>query len=83
MKIKINDSIAIEVADTYLYRIKIAGFQYDVMWSEEYAKQQAGWATEIDKNNPKSITLTGDVTEKIYKAIKAIKALVKCGELVA
>ena len=83
MKIKINDSIAIEVADTYLYKISVKGFPYPVLWSEEYAKQQAGWATEIDSKNPKSVTLTGDVTERIYKAIKAIKALVKCGELEA
>ena len=83
MKIKINSSVSIEVADTYLYKIKIEGFPFPVMWSEEYAKEHAGIATDIDVKNPKAPTLTGDLTEKIYKTIKAIKALVKCGEIVS
>ena len=83
MKIKINDSIAIEVADTYLYKISFAGYKYDILWSEEYAKEQAGYLTYVDTKNENAPAFTPDVTKKIYKAIKAIKAIVKCGELVA
>ena len=82
MKLKINESISIEVADTYLYQINIVGCPHKVLWSEEYAKQQAGFATSVDAKNPNAPVLTGHITKDIYKAIKAIKALVKCGELV-
>ena len=82
MKIKINEQVSIEVADTYLYQINIEGYPHKVLWSEEYAKERSGLGTSVDTINPNFAILTGDETKKIYKAIKAIKALVKCGELV-
>ena len=83
MKIKINNEVSIVVADTYLYSIQIEGYPFKVMWSEEYAKEVAGDSAFVDKHNQQSPLLDGDTTKKIYKAIKAIKALVKCGEIVA
>lgn len=81
MKIKINNRLTIEVADTYFYKIKFEGYKYDILWSEEYAKERNGKHTRVDDKCP--IFFTESDTKKIYKAIKAIKALVKCGELVA
>lgn len=81
MKIKINSSVSIEVADTYLYKINREGYPFPIMWSEEYAKERNGKHTWIDDKC--SFFFTESDTKKIYKAIKAIKALVKCGEIVA
>ena len=82
MEIKINEQVSIEVADTYLYRIKVEGYPFKVMWSEEYAKEVAGDSAFVDKHNQQSPLLDADTTKKIYKAIKAIKALVQCGEII-
>ena len=81
MKIKINSRVTMEVADTYLYKMNVEGYQYPVMWSEEYAKERNGKHTWIDDKC--SFFFTESDTKKIYKAIKAIKALVQCGEIVA
>lgn len=82
MKIRINNEVSIEIAGTYLYSIQIEGYPFKVLWSEEYAKEVAGDSAFADKHNQQSPLLDADTTKKIYKAIKAIKALAKCGEFV-
>ena len=74
--------VSIEIADTYLYSIKIKGYPHKVLWSEEYAKEHAGYIAWVDLNNKDAPIIQPDTTKKIYKAIKAIKALAKCGELI-
>lgn len=80
MEIRINNAVSIEIADTYLYRIKREGYPYPIMWSEEYAKERNGKHTWLDDKC--SFFFTESDTKKIYKAIKAIKALAECGEFV-
>ena len=82
MEIRINNAVSIEIADTYLYSIRIEGYPFKVMWSEEYAKEVVGDSAFVDKHNQQSPLLDADTTKKIYKAIKAIKALAQCGEFV-
>ena len=82
MEIKINEQVSIEVADTYLYTIHFEGYPYKILWSEEYAKERAGYLTYVDTKNPNAPAFTPDVTKKIYKTIKAIKAFVKCGQII-
>jgi hypothetical protein len=82
MEIRINNAVSIEIADTYLYNLKIEGYPHKVLWSEEYAKEQAGQMVWIDSKDKNAPIIQADTTKKIYKAIKAIKALAQCGEFV-
>ena len=80
MEIRINNRVSIEIADTYLYNLKVEGYPHKVLWSEEYAKERSGKHTWIDDKC--SFFFTESDTKKIYKAIKAMKALAQCGEFV-
>ena len=44
MEIKINNRVSVEIANTYLYSLKIEGYTncHNILWSEEYAKERSG-----------------------------------------
>lgn len=84
MEIRINNAVSIEIADTSLYSLKIDGYtnSHKILWSEEYAKEHAGYMVWVDSKDKDAPIIQADTTKKIYKAIKAIKALAQCGEFV-